>query len=128
MLHFFVPSAPVGQDGSDCISRVHVCEHTLWPRLSMLLVQGLLMHSLEVSETVVHVAPNVPDAGPEASGAGAGELLEQAHSARDRASTRRCMVVDVTAARPSIAGCSCDLDVTALDRAITGPVTGRVIP
>jgi bifunctional non-homologous end joining protein LigD len=88
MLHF-APIDPAGQLASMPV--VHSCEHTGWPIMSNVLVQGLVMHSDEVSDTVVHEAPNVPAAGPLlASGVGV-EELEQAPMTRDNASNSRCI-------------------------------------
>ena len=91
------PIEPFGHDGSFALSIVHSCEHTLWPSMSKLFVQGLPMHSLDVSETVVHVAPNVPGAGPPASGPGGGVLPEQAQRTNDQARRSRCMTSNRTA-------------------------------
>ena len=100
------------------MSIVHFCEHTGVGNMLKVFVQGLPMHSLEVSETVVQVAPNDPGAGPSLPASRAGdELLEQAPRTRDKASKRRCIVGDVTMARPTITGSSCDLDVTLRDLA-----------
>ena len=97
MLHL-CPIDPFGQDGSCALSSVHVCEHTGWPAISMVFVQGLPPHSLDVSVTVVHVAPNVPGAGPPASGPGGGVLPEQAQRTNDQARRSRCMTSYATAA------------------------------
>ena len=57
MLHF-IPIEPLGQVES--IPKVHFCEHTGWPIMSMVPVHTPLAHSLEVSLAVVHAAPNAP--------------------------------------------------------------------
>ena len=57
---------------------VHFCEQTECPSMSKLLVQTPLVHSVDVSVGVMHVAPNAPGAGPAASGADGGVLPEQA--------------------------------------------------
>ncbi len=90
------PIEPFGQVGSAAMCIVHVCEHTGIGNWLKLLVQALPMHSLEVSVTVVQVAPNDPGAGPDASagdasGVGDDELLEQAARASDNTSKRRCI-------------------------------------
>src|SRR5215468_1315918 len=108
MLHFG-PIDPLGHVES--MPNVHSCEHTGVGNMLKAFVHGLPMHSLEVSVTVVHAAPNVPGAGPSlpASAAG-GALPEQADRTRARASTRRCIVGNVTVVRHPIAAGSCDQD------------------
>src|SRR5215468_2936014 len=119
MLHFG-PIDPLGHVES--MPNVHSCEHTGVGNMLKAFVHGLPMHSLEVSVSVVHVAPNVPRAGPSLAASTAGdELPGQAARtrARARASKRRCMVDNVTVVRHPIAACICDLNVTRSDTAIT---------
>lgn len=125
MLHFG-PIDPLGQVES--MPNVHSCEHTGVGNMLKAFVHGLPMHSLELSVTVVQGAPNDPGAGPSppASAAGDDELLEQADRTRARASTKRCMVGNVTVVRHPIAAGSCDRDVTLHDLAITGSDLPRV--
>jgi hypothetical protein len=85
MLHF-LPVAPSGQVVS--VPKVHFCEHTGWPIMSIVPVHTPLSHSVEVSLGVPHAAPNVRGAGPAASAAG-GESPEQAATTNDQASTMR---------------------------------------
>jgi hypothetical protein len=73
---------------------VHCCEHTGWPAMSMVLVHTPLMHSVDMLLTIVQAAPNVPGAGPAASGGEGGVLPEQAQTTNDQASTSRYMTRD----------------------------------
>ena len=75
---------------------VHCCEHTGWPAMSMVLVHTPLMHSVDMLLTIVQAAPNVPGAGPAASGDDGGVVPEQAQTTNDQASTSRYMTRDVT--------------------------------
>jgi hypothetical protein len=54
----------MGHVGSDAPSIVHFCEHTGCGIWSTEFVQTPLLHSVDVSLTVLHVAPNVPAGGP----------------------------------------------------------------
>ena len=123
MLHLG-PIDPLGQVES--MPNVHSCEHTGVGNMLKAFVHGLPMHSLEVSVTVVHVAPNVPGAGPFPASAVGDELLEQADTTRAKASTKRCIVGNFTAVRHPIGAASDDLDITLHDLAITGSDLSRV--
>jgi hypothetical protein len=93
MLHF-CPAEPIGHVES--IPNVHFTEHTGWPIMSKLPVHTPLSHSVEVSLTVTHAAPNVRGGGP-ASGPGPG-VPEQATRTSDQARRRRCMAKRYNAA------------------------------
>src|SRR5262249_58424981 len=96
MLHF-CPAEPAGQVES--MPNVHFTEHTGWPIMSKLPVHTPLSHSVDVSLTVTHAAPNVRGAGPLASGPGPGALPEHATRTNDHARKRRCMPKGYNAAR-----------------------------
>src|ERR1700759_4897192 len=87
--------------------------------MSNVLVQTPLSHSVDVSVGVTQVAPNVRAAGPEASGdasgAGAGELPEQAARTNDQERSHRCMTLYPTVAPRQARGGSCDRCVTLHD-------------
>jgi len=70
MLHFCVPSLPAGHDEPSA-EPAHFCEHTGCGTMSNVFVQTPDMHSVDVSVTVTHVAPN-PEPVLAASFAGAG--------------------------------------------------------
>jgi hypothetical protein len=69
--------------------------------MSKLLVQTPLVHSVDVSVGVTHVAPNDPGAGAAASGDDGGVLPEQAQTTNDQATTSRYMTRDVTMTSPA---------------------------
>src|SRR5689334_14020282 len=87
MLHFCIP-ALCGHVGSVPCKTVHFCEHTLWPVMLNESVHTPDVHSVDVSLTVVHVAPNAPGATGGASAAGGGLLPEHAATTRNDAATR----------------------------------------
>ena len=86
MLHFW-PCDPIGQVVSVAPSIVHFCEHSGDVDMLNELVHTPLAHSVDVSETTVHIAPNGWFVSGAASGAGGGALPE--HAARMAASTMR---------------------------------------
>lgn len=106
MLHF-IPAEPLGQVES--VPNVHFCEHTGCPIMSIVPVHTPLSHSVDVSLTIVHAAPNVRGAGPLASGPGAGESPEQAAKRTEQARTMRTMTRRYRrgAARVVTAGLQC---------------------
>src|SRR5690349_21782095 len=59
MLHF-CPIEPLGHVVSVPPSTVHFCEHTGVGSWLNVFVQTWLVHSVDVSLTVVHEAPNAP--------------------------------------------------------------------
>jgi hypothetical protein len=87
MLHF-MPVDPLGHVAS--IPTVHFCEHTGWPIMSNVLVQTPLVHSVDVSLGVTHIAPKAPGLVLGASGAGF-ESPAQAPSRNKHARRSRCM-------------------------------------
>jgi hypothetical protein len=114
MLHFW-PLAPIGQVES--IPNVHFTEHTGCVIMSKLPVHTMLSHSLDVSLTVTHAAPNARGAGPPASGPEDGESAEHAARTSKQARNKR-----MRRRYPAIQDGNCDRGVTALDLPITGPV------
>jgi hypothetical protein len=84
MLHF----CPIDPDGH-IVASVHCCEQMGWPSMSMVSVHTPLVHSVDVFETMVQVAPNAPAATPGASGLGVDDPLVQAASARASAARIR---------------------------------------
>lgn len=64
--------------------------------MSKVLVQTPLVHSVDVSVGVTQIAPNVPGAGPAASGDDGGVLPEQAQTTNDQTRASRTMARDVT--------------------------------
>jgi bifunctional non-homologous end joining protein LigD len=92
MLHFG-PAEPAGHVES--IPNVHFIEHTGCMTMSIVPVHTMLSHSVDVSLTVTHAAPNVRSPGPAAS-AGAGESPEHAARTSEQTRAKRCMARDVT--------------------------------
>ena len=93
MLHFG-PAEPAGHVES--IPNVHFTEHTGCMIMSKLPVHTMLSHSVDVSLTVTHAAPNVRGAAPPASTPEDGESPEHAARTSEQTRARRCMARDVT--------------------------------
>src|ERR1043165_8570918 len=87
MLHFW-PDEPAGQVVS--MPKVHFTEHTGCMIMSKLPVQTMLSHSVDVSLTVTHAAPNVRAAGPPSTPPD-GESPENAARTSEQTRAKRCM-------------------------------------